>query len=653
MDKTGKGLLFFQQWTVIVFAFLGIVLSVNQIFYLKLFDIIFMENTYIYGLMALFLSLVFILFPAQKEVSSVKSVFYWLDIFLFLLTIVLGIVFALKGREIIDRGWAAVAPLPFVVLSILIWFICIEAARRTGGLVLAAIVAFFSFYPLFAGYMPGFLQGNSFSFFGAAIYHAMSTESILGIPMKVFSDLLIGYILFGVALIATGGGKFFLDFASAFLGHTRGGAAKVSVLASAFFGSMSGSAISNVVTTGSITIPAMKKTGYPAYYAAAIEACASTGGVLMPPVMGTTAFIMASFLNMPYLSIAIAAAIPSILYYSGLLVQIDGHAAVNNLMGLPRDELPSITTVLKEGWYYAFSLVLIVVFLYFRLEARAPYFAIIFLFLATNIRKETRLNFGRIKDFFWRCGRLLAELVGILGAVGLIIGSLAMTGVAHSFSREIVMLAGGNLGMLLLFGALTSFILGMGMTISACYVFLAIVLAPALVQAGLNELAVHLFIVYCGMLSYITPPVCVAVYPASTIAGSDAMHTGITAMRLGSVKFIIPFFFVLNPALILQASLLPAVHATITALVGVIIIGSALEGYLVGIRTLRFNNLNWFSNFLLRATLFASGFLLAMPERWTDLIGIGLGTFIIVLILVLKKREPPINSEVFKRNLKL
>jgi len=350
---------------------------------------------------------------------------------------------------------------------------------------------------------------------------------------------------------------------------------------------------------------------------------------------------MAMFLAKPYLSIVVAAVVPSILYYLGLLIQVDGYAARVGLKGIPRGELPSLKKTLKEGWFYIIALVILIFFLVLRLEAQAPFYASIFLLFCASIRKETRLNLERIKELFFANIQILSEMVALFAAIGLIIGSLSMTGVAHSLSGEIVHFAHGSKPLLLLLGAFTSFILGMGMTITACYVFLAITLAPALVSVGLDPMAVHLFVMYCGMLSYITPPVCVAVYPAAALADADAMKSGVKAVGLGAVKYFVPFFFVLNPALILQGSPMDVIQPVTTAIIGIMLIGSAIEGYLLGIGTL---NLKWkggmgrVKNILFRLSIFFSGFLLAIPEATTDLIGLLLGLIILIPLWIGKRR---------------
>jgi TRAP transporter 4TM/12TM fusion protein len=601
-------------WWGILLAFssAGIILAVLQIFLLKPFGFMLLETAYFYCLIAFYGSLVFLLFPARKASPREKVPRY--DAFLFFLCLAVSLYFSGIALKVVERGWEFVAPPLPTALGLILWFLMLEAVRRVAGLVLMGTCLFFSFYPLFAHVMPGFLEGRDFSLLETARYHAMSVESILGIPMKVVGSLLIGFMIFGVVLQSTGGGSFFINFALALWGHSRGGPAKVAVISSALFGTMSGSVISNVVSTGSMTIPTMKRTGYPGYYAGAVEACASTGGALMPPVMGTAAFIMASFLATPYWNICLAALVPSFLYYFGLFLQADGYAARVGLKGLDRKDLPGLSSTLKDGWFYLLALfVLVYLLLYMKVEAWAPFYASALLLILAMIKPESRLSWGGFVQLLTGTGKFLAELVAILGAIGLVIGALSVTGVAHSFSRELVGFAGGNVVLLLLIGALTSFILGMGMTAAACYIFLAIVLAPALTASGLNPLAVHLFVMYWGLVSFITPPVALGAITAASIAQADSFKTGIQAMRLGAVIYFIPFFFVFNPALILQAPWQETIFPLLTATGGVFLISGSLEGYLQGLGKLRL---------FPRIGFLVAGLLLAAPELRTDLIGI-------------------------------
>lgn len=600
-------------WAVlVVFSASAIFLAVLNIFLLKPFGFMLIENAYHYWLIALYVSLVFIVFPASK--SSPRHKIPWYDYFLFFLCFGTSVYFASSALEITGKGWAFIAPLLPTLLSVCLWFMVIEAVRRTSGIVLAIVCGFFSFYPLFAGYMPGLLEGIPFSFLATARYHTMSTASMFGIPTQTVGSLLIGFMVFGVALQATGGGKFFLDFALSLMGKARGGPAKVSVISSALFGTMSGSVISNVLVDGPYTIPAMIKTGYPAHYAAAIEATTSTGGALMPPIMGASAFIMASFLGIPYLKVVVCAVVPSLLYYAGLFFQIHAFALRTGLKGLPESEVPSLWVTMKQGWFFFVALVALIVLVFFLgNEAHAPFYAMAILFLCAMVRKETRLSGRGFLEFIADSGRSMAELTAILTGVGLVIGTMSMTGIGHSISYELVALAGGNLFLLLLMGAFASFILGMGMTSSACYIFLAITLAPALVGLGLNAIAVHLFVLYWGLVSFITPPVALGAITAASIAGANPMRTGYAAMRLGSVIYFVPFFFVLNPALILIGSPTDILFSVTTALAGVYLLSSGLEGYMIGIGKI---------GFLSRVLIGVSGVALAVPWRIFEAAGV-------------------------------
>ena len=631
----------FQSLPLILSA-IGLFLVIDHVFYFGLLGKLELQSSYSYFLMAIFLSTAFLIFPGKSGGTLKGRYFLNMNLLFFFVTICICIFFGLKAYDMQMKGWGAMAPTHMIVLSAILWLVILEATRRSGGTAMFLVALVISLYPLVAEYMPGLLQGAGFSLETLIAYHIMSPDSALGIPIVVVGNILLGYLIFGVTLIETGGGGFFLKLSLALLGHARGGVAKVAVLASAFFGSLSGSAISNVITTGSVTIPMMKRTGFPSHYAAAVEACASNGGTLAPPVMGAVAFVMASFLNVPYLKVAVTAVVPSFLYYLGLLVQVDGYAASGGLKGLPKSELPSIRETLKEGWFYIFSVIILVVFLFFRMETQAPFYTSLFLLMVANVRKETRFNLEKVRKFLHGIAAVMTQLVPLLCSVGMIIGSLAMTGVAHAFPSEILRYAGDSLVLLVVLGGLSSFILGMGMSPITVYVFLAVILAPALVEAGLNEIAVHFFILYWGVLSFITPPVCIAVYPAASIAGARPMKTGWTAARLGAVKYFIPVFFVLNPALILQGPLLEVIYSVSTAIIGVFLLESSLEGYLLGFGGMKMEgavgkSLGYLL-LLFRIGLFVAGFLIAVPESKTDYIGLLIAVPLIILFIGFKSR---------------
>ncbi|MBT3371233.1 MAG: TRAP transporter fused permease subunit [Rhodospirillaceae bacterium] len=567
-------------WIALFYGAFGILVAMNQTFSWDVGGYVLVDNSYYYLLIAIFLPLSFLIFPARNADRYHVPIYDWV---LAIICLVAAMYLSYYGGEMVEQGWDIVAPPVPTIAAAAICFLALEAVRRAGGNALFIIATMFFLFPLWTDVAPGFLWGFAKEPLELVRAHAMGFESIIGVPMRVAGNLLIGFLIFGSALVVTGGGDFFMNFASALMGRSRGGPAKVAILSSGFFGSLSGSVISNVVTTGKLTIPTMKRVGYPAVYAGAVESCASTGGALMPPVMGAVAFLMAEFLNVPYSTVMIAAVVPAVIFYIALLLQVDNYAAVNGLKGMDEADIPNLWETFKDGWYYIFSLVALVYMLvWLRLDLYAPYYAAgILIFCSIIFRKgDKRFNFAKFKELIVDSTKIISNIIAILAGVGMIVGSLAFTGVGGAFSRELLQIAGDNLYILLAMGAVTSFLLGMGMTVSACYIFLAIVLGPALIDAGLDPIASHLFILYWGMLSYITPPVALAAVAASIIAKADTMAIGMRSMRLGLINFILPFIFVLNPALILRGEWDDIIIMVSTALVAVWLMAAAFEGYL-------------------------------------------------------------------------
>jgi TRAP transporter 4TM/12TM fusion protein len=586
----------------------ALALVIHQLFNLALGGVVLIEGRYLYLLGGGFLAIAFLIFRAGG--GNRGGAVPWWDWILAALAAAVTAYLTWTAQQNLSSGWEYAAPQTARWVAGLFFLLTLEATRRAGGRVLFLIVAIFGLYPTFASHVPDPFSGFQSGLGDTVAYHVFSSESSFGIPMKAFGNLVIGFILFGAVLQRTGGGQFFNDLAMGLVGGYRGGAAKVSIFASGFMGSMSGSVISNVLTTGAVSIPAMKKTGFSKETAAATEACASTGGVLMPPIMGATAFVMASFLSRPYAEIALAAAIPSLLFYFGLFAQIDAYSARRGLRGLPRADLPRLKRTLKDGWIYVTVFaVLIFMMMVMRRETTAPFYATALLLVVNQIWPSHRLTIRGVGDMIVGVGQALAELTAILLGVGLIVGSFSATGLGGTLVNELVFLAGDNTFVLLLMGALTAFVFGMGMTVTACYIFLAVVLAPALEQGGLNQLAVHLFILYWGMVSYITPPVALGAFAAATMSGASALKTGFEAMRLGGVIYIAPFFFVLNPALIGDAPGWEVAVTLVTALLGVFFISAALQGHVSLVGTLE-----GAGGAVMRVVLFAAGILFAMPH---------------------------------------
>jgi TRAP transporter 4TM/12TM fusion protein len=609
--ETGKRMQGIAFAVVVITAAIGILISINQLFQLRVAGFMPIASGYYYCILATFLSVSFLVFPARKKDILRLP---WYDWVIFTVCVAVNIYFAMHSYTILTNGWEYDAPALPVALSFMLWALALEGVRRTSGNILFGICLVFSFYPVFGQYLSGMLWGTPFTLLQTSCYHAMGVESIIGIATRVVGDEIIGYIIFGAAVVASGGGKFFMDFALSLLGKTRGGSAKVAVISSAFMASLSGSVVSNIVTTGTLTIPSMIKTGYSPKYAASVEACASTGGTITPPIMGAAGFLVASFLNVPYAAVMGAAVFPAFLYFFMIFLQIDFHAAKMNIEGYKDVELPRFIDVIKEGWFFLGAIILMTfLLLVYRITALAPFYTIIFLFACAMLRKETRLNRKKLIDFLYESAKVLGQLTAILAGIGLIIGSFSATGVANSFSRELLMLAGDNAILLLLLGAATSFVLGIGMTVTACYVFLAVVLVPALVKIGFDPMAAHLFVLFCGNLSYITPPVALGAISASAIAGTNPMATAISAMKLGILLFILPFIFVINPALIFRGTFMNILQAVVTSIIGSILMAGALEGWIY-----RIGRLTVFH----RVMLLISGLLIVYPEGKTDMIGL-------------------------------
>lgn len=616
------------KWIIIVLTFLGCVITINQIFNIGIFGFRPVSNSYLYLLLGIFQPIVFLMFPFNDRY---KEKIFYPDIIAAITIFFIGIYFSINAENILMSGWDIEAPIFPTVLSIIFIILSLESLRRTGGYFIFSIAVFFTLYPIFADKMPGALWGNTYTLIEAARAHSMGLDSLIGIPMKVAGSLLIGFLIYGVVLSETGGGKFFINIAEALMGKKRGGQAKVAILASGFFGMLSGSPTSNVITSGSLTIPAMKKAGYSSKYAAAIEACASTGGVLMPPVMGTVAFIMASFLNVPYSEILYAALIPGIVFYIALMIQIDLYAGKNNLKPINIEDIPSLRKTIFNGYSYILSLIcLIWLLLALKLESEAPFIASLLLLIITIISKNIIFSW---QNLFLRTGEIIGRIVSLLSGIGVIIGAMSLTGVGTSLSRELVFAAGGDIYMILIFGALASLVLGVGMTVSACYIFLAIVLAPAIIEAGVTPIAAHLYVLYWGVLSFITPPVAIAAITASTISKSSALETGVLSMRLGSILFFLPILFVFDSAMLMNGSIIDIMISFMTAIFAIILISASFESYLYF-----FGLINKFYRIL----IFISGFLILLPIFYTKIIGLIVFFISISLLIIYKYKNKKI-----------
>ena len=477
---------------------------------------------------------------------------------------------------------AAYTPPLMLVLAPIVILLVMEGLRRVSGWVLFSIVIVFMIYGLLAHLVPAPLTGTRTPIDELALYLAFDTNALIGIPLGVATTVVIIFIFMGQVLFNTGGGDFVTDIAMATMGHRRGGAAKISVLASGLFGTISGSAISNATTVGVVTIPLMNRSGYSAVDAGAIEANASTGGQFMPPVMGAAAFLMAEFLEIPYAEVVVAAIIPALLYYFAIFVQVDLVAARDRIRFLA-DDLPKARNVLREGWHFIVPFIVLIYALFFmqaEAEVAALYAALTMAILgAVRTYKGRRMTLRNLAASFWGAGIATTELVMIVAAAGFVIGILNKSGGGFALTLFLVKLGGGNLYILLFLAAIICIVLGMGMPTTGVYVLLAALVAPSLVEAGVAKLSAHMFILYFGMMSMITPPIALAAFAAASISGADPMKTGYVAMRMGWVAYVIPFLFVLSPTLLAVGAPWKIALNAATATIGVYVVSVAMVGF--------------------------------------------------------------------------
>ena len=427
----------------------------------------------------------------------------------------------------------------------------LEATRRTVGWAMVIIAAFFLVQTAFSDHFIGMFYGPPSSWFTMMDYLFMRENGIYSIPLMVMATYIFLFILFGAILVRSGAGRFFINVALALTGSKVGGPAKASVVSSCLMASVSGSAVANVVTTGSFTIPLMKRVGYRDYFAAAVEACSSSGGQIMPPVMGAAAFVIAEFLNVPYLEVALAGLFPALIYFFSIFVMVHFEARKRNLSTISPEEMPDLKAEVKRGWHLFLSIVVIVVLMVVGYTPMfAAFWAIISILVLSSLRKETRMTPKGIFSALEEGARLAVPVSIACAAAGIIIGCVFVSGLGLKFTTFIVELAGGSLWIALILTMIASLILGMGLTTTAVYITLAALVIPALTKMGVEPMSAHLFAFYFGLVSAITPPVALASFAAAGIAGSHPMKTGFHSMRLGIAKYILPFVFVYAPGLV-------------------------------------------------------------------------------------------------------
>ena len=531
-----------------------------------------------------------------------------------------------------------------MVLGVLAVLLTLEVTRRVVGPELPIVTIVFLLFAYFGRHMPGIFAHRGFNVTRIVSHMYMTTEGIMGTPLGVSSTFVFMFILFGSFLDKTGVGEFFIDFAYALTGSTRSGPAMTSVLSSGLMGSISGSSVANTVTTGAFTIPLMKSVGYKPHYAGAVEATASTGGQIMPPVMGAAAFIMADFTGFPYISIVKAAIIPAVLYYIAVGTMVHLEACKLGLKGMPRESLPKVSNILKKQGYLTLPLIAIIFML---VKQYPPTMAaltgiVIGVIVAMTVSLIKKDNSFTPKDIL---GAMEAGAKGAVGVAcacacaGMIVGVVTLTGFGLKIAEVIVQIAQGRLIPTLLLTMVSSIILGMGLPTTAKYIVLATMAVPAITKLGVNLMSAHLFILYFGVVADVTPPVALAAYAGAGIAGANSMKTGFQAFKLAIGAFIIPYIFVINPHLIMVDSIvgttvnwLPitaALPTIVTALIGTVCLAGTVESYLFG-------NLRIWQRIILLLAAFA----LLDPKLLTDGIGLAALAFIFVTQKMLNKNKP-------------
>ncbi|MCC5912325.1 MAG: TRAP transporter permease [Clostridiaceae bacterium] len=572
---------------------------------------------------AAILALTFFLFPAYKKASRKKLAIY--DFILGILAITPAIYIWIDYLGIVHR--AGIPNNVDLFLGVVLILLVLEAARRVTGFALPLLGIIFITYALFGRQMPGFFGHRGYGWDEIVNHLFVSTDGIYGTAVGVASTYIFLFILFGAFMSKSGMGQFFNDISLALAGHTKGGPAKVAVIASGFLGSINGAAVANVVTTGAFTIPLMKKTGYDDEFSGAVEASASVGGQLLPPIMGAAAFIMAEVLGVQYRVIVMAAILPALLYYLGIMTQVQMRASKRGLKGIPKSELPRVRDVMKERGHLLIPLMFLVYMLFFsgRTIIYSAFLTILVTIGTSMLRSTTRMNLKDIVDALYEGTRSAVPVAVACAAVGPIVGVASITGFGLSMAHAIVSLGGTSLLFTLIFTMITCIILGMGLPSIPAYLITATIAAPALVRLGIEPIVAHLFVFYFAMFANITPPVALASFAAAGISGGSPMKTGFESMKLSIAGFIVPYMFVYNSSLLLmETTFLEGSLVVITSIVGVIMLGSAAEGYFfVSMRK------------LYRVVLLIGSLLLINANLAQDIVGL----LIIVAVLMVQWRK--------------
>ncbi|WIH83230.1 TRAP transporter permease [Brachyspira pilosicoli] len=584
--------------------------------------------------LAFVMALAYLLFPMKKDMP--KDKLPWYDVIIAIVGACSWLYISINFDSLVRR--AGIYNTTDIIIGIIGILILFEACRRIVGTPILIISLVFIVYALFGAYAPGFLNHRGYSIQRLVSHLYYNTEGIMGTPIGASATFIFLFIFFGALLDKTGIGQFFIDICNAIAGSYDGGPAKVAVLTSAMFGTVSGSSVSNTVGTGSFTIPMMKSLGYRPEFAGAVEASASTGGQLMPPIMGAASFLMAESLGIPYKEVAKAAIIPAILYFTGIFIMVHLEAKKTGLKGLSRDSLPKIGELLMKKGYLVIPLATIIYF--FVLGKTAIYaglmgiiaaglVAIINSIVDIILKRERSFTFNDLIDVFVNGARNIISVAVACAMAGIIIGVITLTGLGLKIGAGLISISGGISILLLMLTMISSIILGMGVPTTANYLITSTIAAGAIIGLGFEPLAAHMFVFYFGIIADVTPPVALAAMAGAAIAKSDPLKTGFEATKLSIGAFIIPYMFIFNPQiLMINTTFVEVIPILITSLIGMFGVSAGLEGYV-------FRK----CNFIERILFIVAGLLSIYPEFYTDIIGIGLIAALIILQIITRKKK--------------
>lgn len=606
-----------------VFVVFAIILAAFQIYTTGGFVVFDSTLQKVFHL-SLVLAIAFLWVPCLKFTDKKEPMLLTLmDMFLSILALSVAAYYFLYSAEILERVRYVdpVSDLDMIFGCVTV-LLTLEVVRRTAGLPLVIVAICFICYALFGKDLPGPFRHNGVTFEGLIEQLFLSSDGLFGLPLASAATMIYAFILFGAFLECAGMSSLFIDLSCLLTRRAKGGPAKVAIFASALFGSISGSAAANVYGTGIFTIPLMKRVGYSPSFAGAVEACASTGGQLMPPIMGAAAFIMADLTGVGYIAVIKAALLPSIFFYGSLWLMIHFEAVKKNLGTIPADQIPSREAVYKRLYYITPLVFLIVVLMLGRSVIFAAFSACLVVLIVGLFRKETRISLPMIKNVAAGAGKATLMVTSACACAGIVVGVMGITGGGFKFINLITSFVDGNLMLLLILLMITCFIVGMGVPTAPAYIIVSVLAAPAMIKLGVEPMAANMFVLYYAVLSAITPPVCLAAFAAASIADAPAMRTGFQAVKLGAIAFIVPFFFVYEPALLLQGEWFNVTLAIISGIIGLIALAAGQQGYL-------------FTNMALweRCAMVVGGIFLILPGQATDITG-----FIIFLAIFFYQR---------------